>query len=112
MVTYSVDLIIPNPDPRLKPGMTATVSIVTDSVPDATIVPLAAVSDDENGGKQVMVIDNEKTGEGHAVSVEVVAKGSSEAAVRGELKDGDSVLLASAGDVSPTSSSSGAGSAV
>ena len=112
VVTYSVDLIIPNPDPRLKPGMTATVSIVTDSVPDATIVPLAAVSDDENGGKQVMVIDNEKTGEGHAVSVEVVAKGSSEAAVRGELKDGDSVLLASAGDVSPTSSSSGAGSAV
>lgn len=112
VVTYAVDLIIPNPDPRLKPGMTATVSIVTDNVPGATIVPLAAVSDDGNGGKQVMVVDNEKTGEGHAVSVEVVAKGSSEAAVRGELKDGDSVLLASAGDLSSTSNSSGAGSAV
>ena len=112
IVTYAVDLVIPNPDPRLKPGMTATVSIVTDSVPGATIVPLAAVSDDGNGGKQVMVVDNDKTGEGHAVSVEVVAKGSSEAAVRGELKDGDSVLLASAGDLSTALDASDTGSAV
>ncbi len=108
VVTYPVDLIIPNPDPRLKPGMTATVNIVTVSVPNATIVPVAAVSDGEDGGKQVMVVDNEKTGESHAVPVEVVAKGSSEAAVRGEIKDGDSVLLASIDDMSLAS---GAGSA-
>ena len=112
VVTYAVDLTIPNPDPRLKPGMTATVNIVTESVPGATIVPLAAVSDDENGGKRVMVVDNEKTGESHAVSVEVVAKGSSEAAVRGELKDGDSVLLTSVADMSAASGVSGTGAAV
>ena len=110
VVTYAVDLTIPNPDPRLKPGMTATVSIVTESVPGATIVPLAAVSDGEDGGKQVMVVDNEKTGESHAVSVEVLAKGSSEAAVRGEIKDGDNVLLASAADISAALSAGGADS--
>ena len=110
VVTYAVDLTIPNPDPRLKPGMTATVNIVTDSVPGATIVPLAAVSDGENGGKQVTVVDNEKTGENHTVSVEVLAKGSSEAAVRGEVKDGDSVLLVSADEIAATASAGGAGS--
>ena len=112
VVTYAVDLTIPNPDPRLKPGMTATVNIVTESVPGATIVPLAAVSDDENGGKQVMVVDNEKTGESHAVSVEVVAKGSSEAAVKGEIKDGDSVLLSAADDLSSASGAGSSGTAV
>ena len=110
VVTYAVDLVIPNPDPRLKPGMTATVNIVTVSVPGATIVPVAAVGDNENGGKQVMVVDNEKTGESHAVSVEVVAKGSSEAAVTGELKDGDSVLLVSADELSSSLAAGSAGS--
>lgn len=110
VVTYAVDLTIPNPDSRLKPGMTATVNIVTVSVPDATIVPVAAVGDNEDGGKQVMVVDNEKTGESHAVPVEVVAKGSSEAAVTGELKDGDSVLLVSADELSSSLAAGSAGS--
>jgi HlyD family secretion protein len=43
VVTYEVILSAPNPDQKLRPGMTATTSIVTASVKDALLVPNAAL---------------------------------------------------------------------
>lgn len=99
VVTYAVDLIIPEPDANLKPGMTATVSITTQSAPSSIIVPVAALNEamDEAGNAtySVTVVDDPETQETHDVPVELVMKNTSEAAVKGELKDGDAVLIGS-----------------
>lgn len=94
VVTYAVDLIIPEPDQSLRPGMTATVSIITQSAPDSLIVPTAALQQGESGTYVTVVADAE-TGETRDVPVEVVEKNTSEAAVKGELNEGDKVLLVS-----------------
>ncbi len=97
VVTYAVDLIIPQPDPKLKPGMTASVSITTQSVPNAIIVPASAVHEGDEGACVSVVLD-EQTQETVEVPVQVIAQNSSEAAVLGELQDGDLVDIS--GDMS------------
>jgi HlyD family secretion protein len=107
VVTYAVDLVIPEPDAKLKPGMTATVNITTQSVPNALIVPTAAIGDGtgEAGAKSVTVVTDVDKGEMHEVPVEVIEQNTSEAAVKGDLHDGDLVLLSAGG----VGSSAGAG---
>ena len=107
VVTYAVDLVIPEPDAKLKPGMTATVNITTQSVPNALIVPTTAISDavGEAGAKSVTVVTDVDKGEMHEVPVEVIEQNTSEAAVKGDLHDGDLVLLSAGG----VGSSAGAG---
>lgn len=101
VVTYAVDLLIPEPDERLKPGMTATVNIVTQSVPNSTIVPSAALMENQNGdgskSYSVTVLDDPETNETHVVPVTVVAQNSSEVAVKGDVHDGDAVVLGAGG---------------
>ena len=92
VVTYAVDLLIPEPDKALKPGMTATVTITTQSVPDTLIVSAAAVGEDESGA-YVTVVDDAEKGETHRADVEIVAQNGSDAAIKGEVEDGDVVLL-------------------
>lgn len=103
VVTYAVDLLIPEPDPNLKPGMTATVTITTQSAPDALIVPAAAVwegvADDGSDARFVTVVTDADKGETNDVQVQVIEENSSEAAVSGELADGDLVLLSGGGDM-------------
>lgn len=96
VVTYAVDLVIPEPDPNLKPGMTATVTITTQSAPDSTIVPSSALLEGPEG-KYVTVVLDPETEQTKDVPVEVVMENSSEAAVKGELKDGDAVVIGGGG---------------
>ena len=94
VVTYAVTLVIPKPDPELKPGMTANVTITTQSVKDTLIVPASALVEDGEGGATLTVMDNEETGETHDVTVKVIQKNSAEAAVESkDLKEGDLVVL-------------------
>lgn len=103
VVTYAVDLVIPNPDTRLKPGMTATVKIVTQNVPNTLIVPVAAIVG-EGDDAYVSVVEGEDGTEITQKHVEVVDKNATDAAVRGDLKEGDSVLLET-GDLGSSSGS-------
>lgn len=98
VVTYAVDLLIPEPDKNLKPGMTATVTIVTQSVPDTLIVPTSALQGGE-GGWYVTVVDDAEKGETHDAAVNVVAKNNSDAAIDGPLQEGDLVLMGGSGDM-------------
>ena len=43
VVAYTTELAVANPDGLLKPGMTATASIITDSLKDVLLVPNAAL---------------------------------------------------------------------
>ena len=95
-VTYAVELVIPTPDPRLKPGMTADVSIITNSIDSALIVPSAAVTDFDDGTGVVYIEDDEKTHAAHSVHVEILGDNGSETAIKptdGAIRDGDLVII-------------------
>lgn len=93
VVTYAVDLVIPEPDPQLKPGMTASVSIKMQSVPDALCVPSSALVAGDDGTYYLDVVTNEETGEIEEREVTVVAQNSTTAAVEGDIQEGDVVQM-------------------
>lgn len=96
VVTYAVDLIIPKPDKQLKPGMTATVTITTQNVPNALIVPASALNGEEGAEQYVTVVVDQEKATTRDVPVTVIQKNNSEAAVKGDLTDGDMVLMGAA----------------
>lgn len=93
--TYAVDLLIAQPDPRIKPGMTASVEIVAQEVKDALTVPATAVTTDDAGNATVTVVtyadDGSYTTED--VPVQVIAQSSTTAAITGDIHEDDLVLL-------------------
>ena len=54
-VSFAVDILIAQPDPRLKPGMTAKVSLVTERLDDVIMVPTMALMTDDGQNYYVMV---------------------------------------------------------
>ena len=115
VVTYEVDLVIDQPDERIKPGMTANATIQTQSVSDVLMVPIAALNDyDESAGTAsvtVVTLDgdgNIKTS--RDVDVKVAEKNGSDAAVTG-VKEGETVKLADEGDSADGDSTAGEASA-
>lgn len=93
VVTYAVDLVIPEPDPQLKPGMTASVSIKMQSVPDALCVPTSALVAGDDGTYYLDVVTDQETGEIEEREVTVVAQSSTTAVVEGDIQEGDVVQM-------------------
>jgi HlyD family secretion protein len=60
-----------NADRTLKPGSSAHVSIVAETIKNAMLVPVAAVLPGETGGTAVLVIDSEHTAHRRAVQLGV-----------------------------------------
>ena len=89
-VTYTVTLLIENPDPQLKPGMTASARIDVQYLPGVLIVPTSALMTDDGENYYVMVVDPE-TREAVPYTVTVLAEGSTTAAVEGNITEGDEV---------------------
>lgn len=95
VVTYAVDLLIPNPDPSLKPGMTASVTISSTDIPDALMLPLSAV-DGEGDQAMVSVVtwqDDSGFPTTEARHVTVLASNGTMAAVEGDIAEGDEVVI-------------------
>lgn len=93
VVTYDVSLLIPQPAAELKPGMTANVQIMLQSVPDTLMVPSSCVAMDEAGGSYVMVVTDYETGAVDRRSVTVKASDQATSAIEGNVSEGDEVLL-------------------
>lgn len=93
VVTYDVSLLIPQPAAELKPGMTANVQIMLQSVPDTLMVPSSCVAMDETGGSYVMVVTDYETGAVERRSVTVRASDQTTSAIEGDVSEGDEVLL-------------------
>ena len=104
IVTYAVDLLIPHPVAELKPGMTASVSIKLQSVPDALTVPTSALVQVDDSTYCVYVVTNAETGESEERDVTVVAKNASTAAIEGNVSEGDAVQLLGYSDDTGSSS--------
>lgn len=93
VVTYDVSLLIPQPAAELKPGMTANVQIMLQSVPDTLMVPSSCVAMDEAGSSYVMVVTDYETGAVERRPVTVRASDQTTSAIGGDVSEGDEVLL-------------------
>lgn len=93
VVTYDVELLIPDPVPELKPGMTASVEILLQHVPDALTVPVSALATDDGTSYYVYVMTDPETQACERRDVTVTAQSATNAALEGDLADGDLVVL-------------------
>jgi multidrug efflux pump subunit AcrA (membrane-fusion protein) len=91
IVTYPVEVLISSPSSKLKLGMTASVEIVVERIPNSIIVNALALHSPQGNNAYVTVLDAD--GMQREVSVQVVSANASQAAVKGDIKAGDVVVL-------------------
>ena len=80
-VTFNVDILIEAPDSRLKPGMTAEVSVVTEQLDDVVMVPTMALMTEDGEHYYVNVATDAEGKETRRVKVTVVTQNDNEAVV-------------------------------
>lgn len=79
--TFNVDILIEAPDARLKPGMTAEVSVVTEQLDDVVMVPTMALMTEDGEHYYVNVATDDEGKQTHRVKVTVVTQNDNEAVV-------------------------------
>ena len=79
--TFNVDILIEAPDSRLKPGMTAEVSVVTEQLDDVVMVPTMALMTEDGENYYVNVATDAEGKETRRVKVTVVTQNDNEAVV-------------------------------
>jgi HlyD family secretion protein len=90
VVNYPVTVVIPDPDPALKPGMTAAVAIVTERHEDVLLVPNRAIR--VSGGQRTVTV----LFQGQQIAVPVTLGLSNETMteiVDGQVQEGDTVVV-------------------
>lgn len=92
--TEQIWVQIPNRDGALKPGTSVRVSIVAKTIPDAIVVPQAAIVTDSSGAKSVMVVGSDHKAHARPVDVGVVQSG--QAQVSKGLQPGETVVTTGA----------------
>lgn len=80
-VTFNVDILIEAPDSRLKPGMTAEVSVVTEQLDDVVMVPTMALMTEDGEHYYVNVATDAEGKKSRPVKVTVVMQNDNEAVV-------------------------------
>lgn len=80
-VTFNVDILIEAPDSRLKPGMTAEVSVVTEQLDDVAMVPTMALMTEDGEHYYVNVATDDEGKETRRVKVTVVTQNDNDAVV-------------------------------
>lgn len=80
-VTFNVDILIEAPDSRLKPGMTAEVSVVTEQLDEVVMVPTMALMTEDGENYYVNVATDDEGKETRRVKVTVVTQNDNEAVV-------------------------------
>lgn len=80
-VTFNGDILIEASDARLKPGMTAEVSVVTEQLDDVVMVPTMALMTEDGEHYYVNVATDDEGKQTHRVKVTVVTQNDNEAVV-------------------------------
>jgi HlyD family secretion protein len=86
---FDLGLVLANPDPRIKPGMTATARISADRLPNTTIVPVEAIFQ-KDGRPVVYRLHGSKFDE---QTIEIVRRGREQAAVSAGVNPGDKLAV-------------------
>jgi HlyD family secretion protein len=90
-VNFNVKVQITNADAQVKPGMSANVTIITNKVDNALLVPSTSIFTDANGGQYVNLVQNGGTTK---VPVTVGAVSDSTTQITSStLKAGDTIVL-------------------
>jgi HlyD family secretion protein len=103
VVTYEAVLTVANPGRRLRPGMTASVKVVTARAVGAVVVPNAALRFTPPGAPRPAhrgVWTTEAAAGLRFVPVELVVDDGTRSAVRGALHPGDTVVVGTREDAS------------
>ena len=80
-VTFNVDILIEAPDSRLKPGMTAEVSVVTEQLDDVVMVPTMALMTEDGEHYYVNLATNDEGKETRRVKVTIVTQNDNDAVI-------------------------------
>lgn len=80
-VTFNVDILIEAPDARLKPGMTAEVSVVTEQLDDVVMVPTMVLMTEDGEHYYVNVATDDEGKQTRRVKVTVVTQNDNETVV-------------------------------
>jgi len=107
VVTYPVDLIIENPDPRLKIGLSASADIKIQELPNVLLVNTMALQNTFDNTATVFV--QEADGTLREVEVHILASNDNYTAVEGALQEGDLVVISGAGGSGALTMSVGGG---
>ena len=129
-VTFNVDILIEAPDSRLKPGMTAEVSVVTEQLDDVVMVPTMALMTEDGENYYVNVATDAEGKKSRRVKVNVVTQNDNEAVVgktqvkrddqgneinpgvpTTKLRDGDTLVMDTGAGMTADGSDSGSMSA-
>lgn len=129
-VTFNVDILIEAPDARLKPGMTAEVSVVTEQFDDVVMVPTMALMTEDGENYYVNVATDGEGKQTRRVKVTVVTQNDNDAVVgktqvkrddQGneinadvpvtKLRDGDTLIVDTGADMTADGGDSGSMSA-
>lgn len=124
-VTFNVDILIDAPDSRLKPGMTAEVSVVTEQLDDVVMVPTMVLMTDDGENYYVNLATDDEGKETRRVNVTVVTQNDNDAVVgktqvkrddQGneinpnvpvtKLRDGDTIVMDTESDMTADSGDS------
>ena len=87
---FKVKVAIDNADERLRPGMTTTVRVAVDRVPDAVLNPVRAVF--EKNGRSVAYVARPRGGWDERV-VQVARRGQEQLVVRDGVRPDERVAL-------------------
>lgn len=79
--TFAVDILIDAPDARLKPGMTAEVSVVTTQLDNVVMVPVSALQTDDGENYYVNVLPDPESNEPERRDVTVTVQNDDMAVV-------------------------------
>jgi multidrug efflux pump subunit AcrA (membrane-fusion protein) len=91
--TVEVWVEAPNPDGRLRPGTSASVAMVAQTIRDAIVVPASAVLKIPDGGTAVMIVQN---GRAHQVAVETGVRQDDRLQITKGLGGGETVIVVGA----------------
>src|SRR5690349_765830 len=86
---FDLGLVLANPDPRIRPGMTATARISAERVADTTLVPSEAIFQ-KDGRPIVYRLNGSKFDE---QTIEIVRRGREQAAVKAGVNPGDKLAV-------------------
>jgi multidrug efflux pump subunit AcrA (membrane-fusion protein) len=88
--TVQVWVEAPNPGEHLKPGTTVQISIDAGSVPNAIIVPAAAILPSDEGGEKIMVAGSD--GLAHEHKVKIGIRSGDDVQILSGVKEGEQVI--------------------
>lgn len=98
IVSYPVSILLNNPDPRLKVGMSTSVTLTIEEYKNVLMVPLVAVNNDgEKDYVNKVTYDSKGVATTEKVYVKVISSNENYSVIEGNIAEGDNVQVGTGG---------------